>query len=266
MWRCLSRLYTDKGFYKIFCPQGNCRILRYSRYNKRMENNQQPNQPNQPNRIPYGLIIALVFLAVFVWAAIAIVQTFRQTTGALVSPVNALGTQSAQLLNPTPTILMDPVTIINDIQSLARLETIHYSLEKVVTAESGQGDLGFLFGDKLLFVAHGEVIAGLDMEKLQEEDLRLRNGVLYVSLPPAEIFVATLNNDKSYVYDRETGLFTQGNVDLETLARQTAEDAILQAALDDGILDQAEMNAEDYLMKLFEAMGYPEVVFEVAGD
>ncbi len=230
-----------------------------------MENNSQPNQtnsPQQPNRSYVGLFIAFAFLAVFIWAAVSIVQTLRKATGELVSPVNALGTQASQILNPTPTIMLDPVTIINDIQSLARLETIHYSLEKVVTAESGQGDLGFLFGDKLLFVAHGEVIAGLDMEKLTDDDISLRRGVLYVTLPPAEIFVATLDNDKSYVYNRDTGLLTHGSVDLETMARQSAEDAILEAALEDGILDQAQVNAENYLAQLFRSMGYPDVVFE----
>lgn len=209
-----------------------------------------------------GTIIGIAILLVVIWAAYAVVQNVKQATGELVSPVNALGTQASQMFNPTPTIIADPVTIIHDIQSLARLETIHYSLEKVITAETGQGDLGFLFGDKLLFVAHGEVIAGLDMEKLEEEDLTLRNGVLYVTLPPAEIFVATLDNDKSYVYNRETGIFTKGETDLETLARQTAEDEILAAALEDGILDQAEINAENFLARFFRTMGYPDVVFE----
>ena len=198
-----------------------------------------------------GTIIGIAILLVVIWAAYAVVQNVKQATGELVSPVNALGTQASQMLNPTPTIIADPVTIIHDIQSLARLETIHYSPEKVI-----------LFGDKLLFVAHGEVIAGLDMEKLEEDDLTLRNGVLYVTLPPAEIFVATLDNNKSYVYNRETGILTKGQTDLETLARQTAEDEILAAALEDGILDQAEINAENFLARFFRTMGYPDVVFE----
>ncbi len=209
-----------------------------------------------------GTIIGIAILLVVIWAAYAVVQNVKQATGELVSPVNALGTQAAQVFNPTPTILADPVTIIHDVRSLARLETIHYSLEKVITAETGQGELDFLFGDKLIFIAHGEVIAGMDMAKLEEEDLTLRNGVLNVTLPPAEIFVATLDNDKSYVYDRDTGLFSKGNVNLETLARQTAEETILEAALEDGILEQAEINAENYLAKLFRTLGYPDVVFE----
>ena len=61
---------------------------------------------------------------------------------------------------------------------LARLETIQYSIEKVITGETGGGTFQALFGDKILFVGHGTVIAGIDMEKLQPEDMRFENGVL----------------------------------------------------------------------------------------
>ncbi|MBI5962431.1 MAG: DUF4230 domain-containing protein, partial [Chloroflexi bacterium] len=104
--------------------------------------------------------------------------------------------------------------------------------------------------------------AGIDMEKLQPGDMRMDNGVLYVRLPPTEIFIATLDNEKSYVYDRETGLLTKGNINLETLARQAAEDEIRKAALEDGILTQGQTNAENYLLKFFTALGYKTVLFE----
>ncbi|HEY75733.1 MAG TPA: DUF4230 domain-containing protein, partial [Thermoflexia bacterium] len=74
-------------------------------------------------------------------------------------------------LNPTPTIRPDPTTIIRQVQSLSRLETASYTIEKVITAESGQDALAFLFGDRLLFVAHGRVIAGVDLGKIQEGDI-----------------------------------------------------------------------------------------------
>jgi hypothetical protein len=142
------------------------------------------------------------------------------------------------------------------------LETIQYTVEKVITAETGQGVFGPLFGDRLLFVAHGYVIAGIDMKKLLPDDLRVDDGILYVELPPAEIFMSTLDNEKSYVYDRETGIFTQGDVNLETLARQAAEDEIREAALEDGILEQAQVNAEAYLYRLLRSLGFLDVIFE----
>lgn len=217
----------------------------------------------------FNTIMSILILVVLAAGVYFIVETVRETAASAAAPfqqVNqaneALQTQVSQLINPTPTIIPDPVTYINEIRALARLETIQYSVEKVITAEIGQGTFGFAFGDKVLFVAHGIVIAGIDMEKLQPGDMRLDNGVLYVRLPPTEIFIATLDNEKSYVYDRETGLLTKGEIDLETLARKAAEDEIRKAALEDGILMQGQRNAESYLLKFFTALGYKIVLFE----
>ena len=190
----------------------------------------------------------------------------RNITENALSPIsdstNAMKTQVSRVLNPTPTIIPDPVTIINDVRSLARLETIQYSVEKIITADSGQEVLTKLFGDRLLFVAHGIVIAGVDLNQLETGDLELRNNILTVDLPDAEVFIATLDNDKSYVYNRQTGILTKGEQDLETLARQAAEEEIRNAALEDGILDQAQLNAEIYLERFLDALGFEEVIFE----
>ncbi|MGI6739885.1 MAG: DUF4230 domain-containing protein [Brevefilum sp.] len=50
--------------------------------------------------------------------------------------------------------------------------------------------------------------------------------------------------------------------ELETTARKAAEKAILDAALEDGILQQAQQNAEVYLERLFNSLGYLKVVFK----
>lgn len=213
-------------------------------------------------------LVSLLIIAVLVVGVYYIVQTVRESAQAATAPfqqVNqanqALQTQVSNLLNPTPTIIPDPVTYINEVRALARLETIQYSIEKVITGETGGGTFQALFGDKILFVGHGTVIAGIDMEKLQPEDMRFENGVLTVRLPPAEIFVATLDNEKSYVYNRETGILAKPDVNLETLVRQRAEEEIRKAALEDGILQQAQLNAEAYLFKFFAALGYPNAIF-----
>lgn len=167
----------------------------------------------------------------------------------------------SKILNPTPTIVPDPVTIIHDVQRLARLETIQYTVEKVIRAEVGQDAVGFLFGDKLLFVGHGVVIAGVDMSKIGINDAWLEGKVLYLRLPEAEVFFTHLDNKKSYVYDRDTGVLTHGDKDLETKARQAAEEEIMKAAIEDGILLHARENAESYLKTLFRRLGYDDVVF-----
>lgn len=208
------------------------------------------------------ILLFLLAIAVIIWFAAAMVnRSISNTLSPLQSANKQLGTQVSRLLHPTPTILPDPVTIIDEVQALARLETIRYTVEKVITAETNQGALAALFGDRLLFVAHGYVIAGIDMQKIKAEDLRLDGNVLNVRLPAAEILVASLDNEKSYVYDRRTGLFTQGDPTLETQARQVAEQEILKAAIEDGILDTASTNAQTYLRWFFETLGYKQINF-----
>jgi hypothetical protein len=212
------------------------------------------------------VLAAVIVLAAAGYGAFRVFDLIHSTVEAGLSPVRQLsdsvGTEVANALHPTPTIIPDPVTIVHEVRSLARLETIQYSVEKIIKAESGQGTFSFLVGDKILFVAHGTVVAGIDLQKLQPEDMKVVDGVLHVKLPPAEIFVATLDNDQSYIYDRQLGFLARGNQDLETAARRAAESEIEQAALDDGILAQAQTNAQNFLYRFFIQLGYPEVIFD----
>jgi hypothetical protein len=226
-------------------------------------------RPQLKENRTWSLLTALLLLLILIVigaGAYYVVQSIQQSTQRAIAPFeranSGLQTQVSALLHPTPTVIPDPVTYITQVRSLARLETIQYSVEKVITAEVGQGPLAFLLGDRLLFVAHGTVLAGIDMSKIQPQDLRFEDGVLYVRLPPAEVFIATLDNDKSYVYDRDTGALSRGDQNLETAARRAAEEEIRKAAEEDGILELAQQNAEVYLARFFAALGYPNTIFE----
>jgi hypothetical protein len=205
--------------------------------------------------------LVLIIVVVGWFAVTSVNKSISNAMNPLRDANNAISTQVSNLLHPTPTIIPDPITIIREIRSLARLETIQYTVEKVITAEVSQGEFAFLFEDRLLLVAHGIVIAGVDLEKLAPEDMWLEGSVLNVRLPETEVFIATLDNKKTYVYDRDTGIFRKPIQDLETLARQAAEKTIRDAAIEDGILDTARQNAETYLSRLFFALGYADVIF-----
>ena len=208
-----------------------------------------------------AVILILVILAAILFLGYLVQNKITETLDPL-RQVNAeLGTQVANLLHPTPTIIPDPVTIIHEVQALARLETVRYNVEKVITAETGQGAFAFLIQDRLLLVAHGTVIAGIDMAMITSESMWLDQGVLNVRLPAAEVFIASLDNEKTYVYDRDTGLLKNPDPNLETIARQAAEEEILKAALEDGILDQATNNAKMYLQWFFDTLGYHQITF-----
>jgi hypothetical protein len=210
-------------------------------------------------------LLLILMLIVIAGAVFYIVQTIQQTTQQTLAPFqqanSSLQTQVADLLHPTPTIIPDPITYINQIQALARLETIQYSVEQVVTTEEKQGTFAFLFGSTMILQVHGTVIAGIDMSKIQPGDLQMQSGVLTVKLPASQIFVTTVDEDKSKIFNVQTGLFAQPDPGLVLPALTGAKDKIQQAAIDDGILEIAQQNAVAYLTKFFAALGYPNAIF-----
>ncbi|MFC6645669.1 DUF4230 domain-containing protein [Granulicella cerasi] len=155
-------------------------------------------------------------------------------------------------------------TVVDRIQALNRLETVVYSLDTVV-----EGDASFpllpdaLTGDKLLLIVHGQTIAGVDLSKLKPEDLQITdNGSarsVQVTLPASEIFVTTLDNAHTRVYQRTTGLFVHADPNLESVARQKAQTQLQEAALQDGILDAARKNARAQLTTLLQGLGFSKV-------
>ncbi len=201
------------------------------------------------------LLIALI--ALVVWLA----PDIRARLNPLGEARQTLEREVGELLHPTPTIRPSPATIVREVRSLSKLETVVYTVEKVIAAESGQGPLGFLFGDKLLLVAYGQVIAGVDLSKIREQDVTVTaDDQVVLTLPPAEVFAYYLDDEKTFVYDRETGVFGL-KPDLETAARQAATQEILRAALADGILETADRNARSFLEKFIKGFGFREVVF-----
>jgi len=212
-----------------------------------------------------SILIQLLILIVVGFVIYYVIQTVRDATQQAVAPWqqanNAMQTQVSDLLHPTPTVIPDPVTYINQIQALARLETIQYSIEQVVTVETNQGSLAFLFGNKMLCQVHGTVIAGIDMSKIQPGDLSMQTGVLYVKLPSSEVFITSLDESKTQIYNIQNGLFVKPDPNLVLTCLQGAKDKITQAALDDGILNIANQNAQTYLTRFFGALGYQNTIF-----
>ena len=75
--------------------------------------------------------------------------------------------------------------------------------------------------------------------------------------------VRSLDEESTKIYDRDRGLLIllQGDDALIEEARRDAEEQILDAAEENGILEQAESNAEDTIRAFMNSLGYEEVVF-----
>jgi hypothetical protein len=76
----------------------------------------------------------------------------------------------------------------------------------------------------------------------------------------------SLDNQRTYVHTRRTDLLAERSEQIESHARQLAEDAIRQGALESGILERARLNAEQTLTLLVRALDFDRVELTWAKD
>lgn len=166
------------------------------------------------------------------------------------------------IVTPTPQIISG-AAVVQRVRQLNRLETASYTIQTVIEINQSQGNpiLDFFAGDALLLIAQGTVIAGLDLSELSSDDVTVApdGRTITLRLPPAEIFSIMLDNEATRVYSRDRGWFAPENNDLETQARQQAEQQILQAACEDGVMSKANVQAEQAMRQFLGLIDGVEV-------
>jgi hypothetical protein len=157
---------------------------------------------------------------------------------------------------------IDQPTVVRQIQQLQRLETVNFSMDKIISGERDSPYLPkFLVSDRLLLVVHGDVIAGVDLGQLQSQDVSIHGKMISIRLPKSRILVTRLDNSQTRVYSRDTGLFSSPDPNLETEVRQEAERQLQDAALQGNILKTADDNARSTLSALLGSLGFTTVDF-----
>ena len=158
------------------------------------------------------------------------------------------------------TINVDQPTVVRQIQQLQRLETVSYTMDKIISGEHDNPYIPkFLVGDRLLLVVHGEVVGGINLAGLQPGDVQVNGQHVSIHLPPAEVFSTRIDNARTKVYSRDTGLFSSPDPNLESEVREEAERQLQAAALQDGILKTAADNARSTITGLLQGLGFHEV-------
>jgi hypothetical protein len=155
-------------------------------------------------------------------------------------------------------------TVVKELRALGRLETTQIHLEKVIDVKDHQKTLFGLVDaeDGLLFVASGEVVLGVDLAKIGEDEARFdeATSTAYVTLPPPEILSTRFDEVRSYVHARDTDLLARRNERLESHARKEALTAFEHAAREPEAIARSKAQAEKQLGALARAWGARELV------
>ncbi len=171
---------------------------------------------------------------------------------------------STKFARPDLMVDLSHSSVVTKIQNLNKLETAQYTFEKIIDA-GYQGNFfqNILYGDRILLIAHADVVAGFDMSLMKDEDVQVQGNTLTLNLPAPEILHSILDNSKTKVYDRRTGFLANSDKDLESQARAQAEAAIRADACTAGILDTASVNAKNQLELLFRTAGFETVTVNI---
>lgn len=156
-------------------------------------------------------------------------------------------------------------SFVERIQEMSSLATAQGFVKAVIEQEDNQ-----LFGKeinadlpgtkrKLLMVVPGTVLAGVDLQEIDDKDIVVNEEKkeIRLTLPRAEILQEpSIDTDNIKTFSVE-GIF-RNDVDWNEgfALAEVAKDQISQEAVEQGILQAAEKNAEKSLKGFFEQLGY----------
>jgi uncharacterized protein DUF4230 len=209
---------------------------------------ESPTQAPRPRRLAWlpGLLIGALL------ALLLAVLMSRMQSGPLAALWSALSGRTTRISSEG--------SVIERIQRLQRLETVVYNMDKIVTGEKDNPLLpDFIAGDRLLMIVHGQVVAGIDFTRLKKSDIKIQGKEVHIHLPNPQVLITRLDNARTRVYSRNTGILVRVDPNLESQVRQEAEGELLQEAAVGGILANARDNARTTVTTLLLGLGFEKV-------
>lgn len=160
---------------------------------------------------------------------------------------------------------LETPAVVAQVRQLHELSTVRYTVQKVVALREQKTPIG---SEEILLVAQARVEAGVDLASLREADVEVRrDGSVRIRLPQARVLNVAIDEKETKVWDRSKTWWTPWvpfSRDLEQRARLQAIEEARKAALDMGILGQAQRNAEQSIRSLLMLAGVKSVVFEAS--
>jgi hypothetical protein len=147
-------------------------------------------------------------------------------------------------------------TVVNEIQRLNQLTTVKYTLQRVVGLTEPKTPFG---EESILIMVQGEALAGVDLTCVSSADIQFTTArSVTVNLPRAKLLNVFLDEKQTKVWDRHITWWTPWipyDPDLEHRARLKALDNVRSAALELGILNEAQRNAQLTVANFLRAVG-----------
>lgn len=158
--------------------------------------------------------------------------------------------------------------VLKSIRDIGEYRAASGDFEVIVDLEQDTTLPDELLGERTLFVAAGSVDAGVNLGAVDEEAVEVSDDrrSATITLPPARLFEPEVDQSRSYVYERDRGLFNrigdffsdggESQREVTLLAEQKLREAAQRGA---GLVPRAEENTREMLTSLLTALGFTEV-------
>lgn len=206
------------------------------------------------------LVSGALFLALVVAVGGFVTANVANVVDAIPTPADVV-----EVLEPEPYLEIGPV-VVRSVRDLAQLTTVEVVEYTIVEQGTDEGWLQWARGDSLRLIAVANIGAGVDLAEIGVDNFSVsEDGVVEVILPPAEVQYVAVDSEATQVLDRDKGLFTKGDPQLESEARRIAETVLVENATDEGILTKAEDNARMVMTNFLTSLGYEDVIVTFSG-
>lgn len=219
-----------------------------------------PPSVSRPGLLWFKSLSLMATGGVFALGAFFLVGMWR-TSG------NLFGALQESLTIDTPPPQVDVRSmVVQQVRGASELTTAVYSMESVVPTSRDRTLGNYVIGKTtLLYIAHGDVRAGVDLAALRPEDVQVVGDSLILRLPPPQILDSKIDVNRSRVYDYDRGFMGLGPdvaPELQELAQRETLARIVETACTDGILQSANERAKLTVTQLLNTAGYAQVTVE----
>lgn len=156
--------------------------------------------------------------------------------------------------------------IVKQIQEVSELTTTNFVMDAVIPTSSSRKVGDWVIGEtKLLYLARGEVKAGLDLSQIKTEDVIITGNNIEITLPAPQILDSKIDVTQSQVYDYDRGFLNLGPdvaPELQTQAQRQTLAKVVSTACNEGILTQANQRATLIVTQLLTTGGYDNVTIK----
>ena len=159
---------------------------------------------------------------------------------------------------------ISPEAVVIRLRTLKELNCAQATIQTIVTTKGSTDFLSVpIASTKLLYIALGEVRAGVDLSEIEISQETDPNSIR-IYMPEAKVLDAKIDITRSYVFDvRRSIFFAPDQTPLESEAQQEALKRVEESAISSGLLDLAKENSREIVKKLVESIVGKDVAVEV---